>query len=618
MFFTNLKERIKSNPVIGTKPYLLIKVLYYLYMLTTTFSSEIFVGQAWNRAQNWFNFDIIGSYYLVFTINLLLGLFILFLGHYYFKCKISKPVLIIELVCLLGILVASLSFPTNFEYVDEYYKQSFGSDAIFKYHLSMEDRVHFLLSSLLLLLFLYDTIVIIPKTYKYKRTQMFFYYFLIAICLIAIIYSFFAESEKYKLIFTGGNIQPITSFLQNKNLFGNLLVFGIISSLLLDHYTNKIYYFFLSLLLSIILLFTNCKTGIITSIYLIFAYSIYTLIANFKNKTRRYTIISLLSILVITIFISYLTNNILWKILKTNFAKIFDSLTEEAGSTFYSRKEIQERIFTMLLNNPAFFIFGVGNYQFYHAAYFTADVKVVDIWHPHNAFYMALGEGGIIRLTAYILLTAYLFKILIKKIFKEKNKDAIVFLLLLVAFEIRSITEPDYFLSSTWVSIVFSFLVLIPILSLENISSDEPTFLLKYKNVNYMYYLSLLGSTLIGLGFVSEKIWFNVPLIIIGVILLSFSININKDKENKNKNSIYNYVLTSVLVLTGLIIKINGKANLATTIEFGLYSLVVSFITFYFALHLGLLKLSFNSLTKYELQNNIKQNNIKGNLINEK
>ena len=168
MFITNLKEKIKSNPVIGTKPYLLIKVLYYLYMLTTTFSSEIFVGQAWNRAQNWFEFDIIGSYYLVFTINLLLGLFILFLGHYYFKCKISKPILIIELVCLLGILVASLSFPTNFEYVDEYYKQSFGSDAIFKYH-------YFYYYSFMILLLLFLKHINISKLNLFFITLYFLY-----------------------------------------------------------------------------------------------------------------------------------------------------------------------------------------------------------------------------------------------------------------------------------------------------------------------------------------------------------------------------------------------------------------------------------------------------------
>ena len=623
MIITNLKEKIKSNPVIGTKPYLLIKVLYYLYMLTTTFSSEIFVGQAWNRAQNWFEFDIIGSYYLVFTINLLLGLFILFLGHYYFKCKISKPVLIIELVCLLGILVASLSFPTNFEYVDEYYKQSFGSDAIFKYHLSMEDRIHFLLSSILLLLFLYDTIVIIPKTYKYKRTQFVFYYFILSLCFIAIICSLILESNVYKDIFklnlSYWKLNGLASFLGTKNVFGTLLFFGIISSLLLENYTKNFVYFIFALILYVFTIFSFCKTSVAVGIFLILSYVLFAILSNLKNKKRRNVFLVIL-LLMITAFLVILLskNNPISNLFRINIKELFTRIKDDDSGTFYNRILMQERIFSLLLSNPTFFIFGIGNYQFYHAAFFTADILVVDIWHPHNAIFMALGEGGIIRLAAYILLTLYLIKILIKSIFKSKNKDAILFLLLLIAFEIRSISEPDYFLSSTWVSIVFSFLILIPILSLENKSSDETTFLVKNKNVNYMYYLSLLGSSLIGLGFVSGKIWFNVPLIIIGVILLSISININKDSENKHNNSIFNCILISVLVLTGLIIKINGKANLATTIEFGLYSLVVSFITFYFALHFGLLKLSFNSLTKYELQNNITQNNIKGNLINEK
>ena len=622
MVISNIKNKLIDNPVIGAKPYLLIKVLYYLYMITTVFSGEVFVGQAWNDKFNWFDFDIIGSYFLIFSINLLLGLFILFLGQYYFKCKINKPILVVELICLIGIIVASFSFPAKFQYIDSYYQAQFGKNAVFTYYLNIEDRIHYFLTTLLLLLFFYNTFVIIPATYKYKRSQFGFYYFIIGLCFIAIIYSLFADFNIYKEIFTLDlklwNSYGLKSFLGTKNVFGSLLLFGMISSLLLENYTKKIVYLFVAIFLYIEIIFSMCKVSVVAGLFLIITYMIYTLLTNLKDKFRRSLYISLIgsSIIILTILL-LLNNNPLSYLLKRNFSEILNRVADEDSGTFFNRRLIQERIFVFLLNNPSFFIFGVGNYQFYHVAFFAADDITVNIWHPHNGVFMALGEGGIIRLLAYILLHVYLLEILINKIFKGKNKDAILYLLILITYEIRTITEPDYFLSSTWVSVIFTFLIVVPIISLNIKEENETTFTLKNKNVNYMYYLSLLASSIIGIGFVSNKIWFNVPLITLGVILLSYSIYFNPDKKNLVNNTIYNFGLTSALLLTGFVIKINNHANLATTIEFGFYSFVVSLFSFYFVTHFNYLKLSFVSLTNIENKFDKKNLKIKGNLINE-
>ena len=624
MLIDNIKTRLINNQVIGKRPYLLVKTLYYLYMLTTIFSSEIFVGQAWNTKFNWFDFDIIGSYFLIFSINLLLGLFILFLGQYYFKCKINKPILVVELVCLIGIIVASFSFPTKFEYFDSKYRMDFGNNATFTYYLTIEDRIHYFLTTLLLLLFFYNTFVIIPYIFKKEKSQFVFYYFIIALCFVAIIYSLFAEHDIYKQIFEfrfkTWKLKGFSSFLGTKNVFGALLLFGIISSLLLENYTKKIIYLFISIFLYIAMVFSMCKIGVISGIFLISTYMIYATLTSRKNKFRRNFYLSLItSAVVILVILFLLDNNPLSKILKSNFGEILNRVTDEDGGTFFNRRLMQERIFVFLLNNPSYFIFGVGNFQFYHVAFFAADDLIIDIWHPHNGVFMVLGEGGIIRLLAYILLHVYLLKIIIKSISKEKNMNAILYLLILISYEIRTITEPDYFLSATWVSVIFTFLIVVPIMSLNVNEESETSYVLKYKNANYLYFTSLASSSLIGLGFVSSKIWFSIPIIIVGTISLALSINLNPDSENKVRNTLYSLALSSSLLLTGFIIKLNNHDNLATTIEFGFYSFMLSIVSFYFIAHFNFIKLSFSTWTNIEtIYNGYYNLNTKGNLKNEK
>ena len=102
------------------------------------------------------------------------------------------------------------------------------------------------------------------------------------------------------------------------------------------------------------------------------------------------------------------------------------------------------------------------------------------------------------------------------------------------------------------------------------------------------------------LGLTSNNIVFQLLLISIGIIVQASSKALNDDKINQRNLSIYVYSLEAALLLTSILLKINNMVNLATMIEFGIYSAILTFASFYLVLNLGLIKLSFISWTQIE------------------
>ena len=600
MIVSKIKDRLIENPVVGKKPYLLIKILYYLYMLTTILSADIFIGQAWEEQNHWFGFYIIGSYYLIFSINVMLGLFLVFLNQYYFKYKLNTKLLCIEAFCLIGIIVASFSFPSHFSYSDKYFAPN---SPAFIFDLALIDRIHYLFSSLHLLLFFYVTFTYIPKAYNQIK-PFFFYKTIIFICLLAILYSFIFENNIYTSIFKGNldiwNREHIKSFLGHKNNYGLVLLYGMIAALFLEYYTKKVRYFGLSVVFYIAMFFSQCKTSILVGFILLAFYAWFALLTSLQDSRRRNKYIIVIAACLAVFIILLFSQGSLSRVIKQNFNTMVDWIFDKEVGTINTRRIMQERIFSLIISNPVFLIFGIGNYQFNYASFFAADVLVVNVWQPHNGFYMALGEGGLIRLISYLILTYYLIKRIFIIIFKDKNEIGYFLFVLLLIFEIRSLVEPEYFLSGSWSSVFFSYLICLPILSTNIKENGGSTFNLKYKDVNFQTILYVCCPAIIMLGLTSNNIVFQLLLISIGIIVQASSKALNDDKINQRNLSIYVYSLEAVLLLTSILLKINNMVNLATMIEFGIYSAILTFASFYLVLNLGLIKLSFISWTQIE------------------
>lgn len=596
--------KLKNNTsnVIGTIPYLLTKLVYYLYMVLAIFSAEIFVGVAWNNQNHWFDFNIIGSYFLIFSMNLLVGLFLLFLGFKYFGCKLNKKVIAIELVCLIGMIVASSYFPSHFSYTDSYYINNFGSNATFTYNLDITSRLQFLFTSINLLLFYYVSFTIIPKTMKYKLHQEYFYYFIILMCFIAIIYSFIVEEKEYSSLFLNLNTFPsgISSFLGTKNVFGTLLSFGIICLILLSYYKKKNIYFVFATLFLLELLITQNRTGIISSAFIYICYVVFALITDWKIKSRRYFFIAFTSTLIVTLLVLlFIPENGLSKIIKVNINEIFTRIVNNDG-TFNSRVIIWKRIIALLLEYPIFFVFGVGNYQFNYASFFAADVYEVNIWQPHNSILMVMGEGGIIRLIIYLLFQLYLLYIISKKVIKEKNFDALLLFILLLGFYLRSISEPENFFSATWSSVIYTFLIAIPILSLNIDKNITNNFDISKTSFNLIAVFALFTPTLLCTGFISVRMYFALPTFILGIVLQFTFINLLRNKSYYKEVKYFILITDLFLLIPALIFKIIRLNNLATNIEFFFFSFIVNFLLLYYSSYFKLLKVEFNNWTILE------------------
>ena len=582
-----IKPYISAKPPFGTKPFVLISILFFLYLFTIVLHSEIFTGQAWNEIEHWFSFNLIGSYLYVFLLNLVLGSFIIFLGSYYFSIKLNKKVLIMCLILLLGETLAAFTFPKHFTYTDETYKLDYGSNAIFTYNLDMISRVMYYFTSINSFIFLYVCFSIMPNIFIYHKQFYWIYFSIIFICFAAFFYSLIKEFDQYKIIFNYGTWGGLASFMGTKNNYGFLLFLGLISSILLSYYKKNYYFLLITLFLFINMFLTHSRTCIITSSIIILLYLIYLFVQIFKVNKKKASIIFAIFFVVIALFLLSFSipNNRLNNLFNQVLDRLVFYLTDKDGGTLQSRYTIQYRLINLLYQNPSFLIFGLGNHQFGFAFYFAADSGKVNVWQPHNAFFNALGEGGLIRFVIYILFTLYLFYFLIVKLFKEKNKDAFIYLCILFAFEVRGLVEPEYFFSTSLTSIFCTLIILIPLLAIGKKEDKSNSYGLRKRIISKGTLLFIIAPIFMTCSLLTSSISISVSLFMLSLII--YIIGGVCNYQSKHRYAWLNFIITNSVInisLALLVKKIYGE-SLIIYLQGILFTLIESYSLYYLFLH---------------------------------
>ncbi len=308
----------------------------------------------------------------------------------------------------------------------------------------------FLLSVILILLFMYIGFFVFPKRVTTIKPLRFFGYIIFAFVASLMIYSYIAEGSLYgpflyNLFYTQGPLSGLKSYILNSNAFGMCLLIGTIFCCINHSIEKKWFYFPLMIIFHLQMIFTFCRTGLVVTGFIVVSYMIYSIITTFRGHVVRNIIMSILlanTVLIIISFsfASYLTEGL--------FIPYLYNALMSFGNTnsLESRFKIWAITIEIMKNNPLSLIVGEGygtlNYILFHVCLFK---NGWDIIPTHNSYLGLLAQGGFSTLLSYAALLVYSIVLLAKN---YRKSPALLFAINLgvLAFSLYSIIETIHYL----------------------------------------------------------------------------------------------------------------------------------------------------------------------------
>ena len=400
-----------------------------------------------------------GAEFLVTVLgSLLISGLLIYLGHRYFTIKFRAPIAIITSILFLGNLMAVLLFPTVW-----------ADPNGVEYVLTGELRFSYILAYGAQMLFMYIFLGMGPQVQKGENGLAFVIEFVIGAALVGIVYSYITEWSKYvnyfSALFSGQAMPPredIKSYTYICNTYGALLFYGGAAELALHHRDRRMWRLALSFLFFLACIPVQSKTTTISFGLMFFLYLILDGFILIKEKKRLhgYILLSLLSIFVIVSTILYFTPSNL-RAFVNNF---WDNYVFDKSSTFMARVRIWDDVTGLLTDKPSFFIFGLGNTNYFYVTLFTMGYGRPTA-AAHNGFIEVFGRGGIIALLAYAAFLVYFVVIFIKLVKRQHTRHYWYYVIFLIAFFARSMAESEALISPDWNGIIACAFGVFPVLS---------------------------------------------------------------------------------------------------------------------------------------------------------
>ena len=302
--------------------------------------------------------------------------------------------------------------------------------------------------------FIYIGLFVFPRRFTSLAFIKYLGYALFVFLGVLIIYGYIADFDKYIAFFkhilnidrTDPDIyhKTVTSFIIHRNAYGMCMMLGIIFAFINHSIEKKWFYYLFAAIFFINMIFSLCKTGLIISILIIFAYVLYRLIVTLKDHKKRNIIIlaSIGGVAIIalgTLGLSYLSEG---KILGSIYNAIKD-LTS-GGQSLDFRSFIWDNTY-QLLRDGNWAIgrgFGVINLLLQPMNQASHGEKV---FPTHSAYLGLLAEGGILFLLAYIALLGYSVYIAYK-CYKKNPGLTITMSFGVIAFVLYSFIETIHYL----------------------------------------------------------------------------------------------------------------------------------------------------------------------------
>lgn len=394
------------------------------------FSSTFFLQARFKSSFDVMGLDDISFYLWAFTLAVFYIVFRLF-SYRYFEVEFNFIVFAVlsafALLNILGAIVAK----------DIFYQGNL------IYTFSISDKFRSIVLALLLFYCFYLLIQVVPKLVKSEKAYLLFYLGFSIVALIAIIYSYIAESEQYIKIFASKEVYifPFKSFTSNRNTYAYLLFIGLVSQAMLIVYRPRIVHWVLFFFYGFNIVFPGSKTCFGLGALFFVAFVIYNLIYRIKRHPFRAILPLIIFILISTFLLSFglVDCGGILSYVYNFFQSVLKEVSGTGLKTFGARFDqfnLAINLFSSSLNN---LFLGVG-YGGGYAAFFIASHGSMKYDAIDSAFANDILNGGLFNLIFAILGWAFLLGLVVYSLYK-KDRYSFLYLAIYVCVILRSLTE---------------------------------------------------------------------------------------------------------------------------------------------------------------------------------
>jgi O-antigen ligase len=438
--------------------YLITSVLMVLFLAATVVFEEstAFLDIPFSSQMS----DV--EFYLSFSIVLFLAMSILYISFHYYKISINWIFIVLCALLLAGDVIAVLTFPTE---------SHLASDPSSVYLLTPFIRLRFIASWFIACFAFYLIFAVFPKLSITSRTWDFYFYAVIAVALVAILYSYISEGASYSNIFSHiqneGDYQPPQSFTNNRNTYGALLWMGIMATLFMHVRNHRWWDFLIVLFLYLNVLLTISRTSIICSSIFILAWFIWFYAATVKTHPVGDNVVLGVILFLIVLAVIVVNTPLIYHLprIRHLVEKLKDQLGNVQGFTLDWRTPIWSATIDVWKSSPLTILFGLGDWNFtWYLGWYYEGFGAGAMGYAHSGFFDVLGRLGLFGIVMYGLMLAY-FVFLIIKSFKAKHRTTFTTLLMLVMMLCHSFSESTDLLDATTEDLVLLVMIFCPLLT---------------------------------------------------------------------------------------------------------------------------------------------------------
>jgi len=535
------------------------------------------------------NADFFQGYYdSRFTLNSAITLFVIlilvFAIYFFIEFKKNKghknKFIFIFLTLFFGLGIFSIWKMGTHELI--------GKSTTVIFNQSIDNRIIYTFSLIISYLLMLSLLIVLPSRKGGLKITRLLSYGIILTGIIAICFSFYKDFAFYKELFSGNSIKQylgITSFFNNKNVFGFCLMAGIFATVTLSFKKMHWWYYLIIFIFFIFMVLTTSSTSCLASLLFILLFLLYRFIRTIKAHTKRNLII--LSVLILIIVGGAITFSLLVKYNVSPFPSISSFIIEQFFSKDFSSLTGRIPYWQSILNllSPEEMAIGCGykNFNDLIDAYLFSNGQIP--MHSADSVYVQIiGSYGVIGLILYSLYIIYLFYISFYLIKKKKTDIGMISLILLFSLSVYGIAEnctlagismKGLSVSVTFLPILISEYQSINKAKVESVYEKVDDSFINVSPISYFLNLSLSGALVIVSSLFifpsirSQKmsgILIAISALCLGILLIPYIVNVIH-KKNSNKNYVINYfeflyfsfrpIIIPLLILIGSIVCIN-------------------------------------------------------------
>lgn len=442
------------------KPVYVFFLLFFgLYLLLSFFATE--AVNIFQDGHGIFMNDV--EAFMMNTMAIVMGITLIAFAKRFFHTKNNYFIILVLFLLLLSNAYALFSFPNSYV---------LGNGIT--YELDWSKRFRYAYAFLNTVIAVYTMVVIGPQCKLTKRGWNYAYLFLSAVVLASIIYSYIVEIDAYKSLFNGASCWTgVSSFTQNKNTYGSLILFGIMAEFYLL-FTDKRWWWHLPVIVfySANEFLSFCKTSIVCVSLLYLILMVYWFANNLikGHHVQSTTVIFLLYIALLSAFTYFVFHG--EEVFGGGFLSgicraIRDAIVSPEGSTLEAREVIRRAVIGELKRDPSYLLFGFGETNFSFVIGFTDDFwGNMAFFYAHNTFLEIWGRGGLVRLGCYVIALIALLILIIVHLFDKKNSTAWLLLIFYLIFLLQSSVESEFLFGNDMKSTILNFLIVMPAMSM--------------------------------------------------------------------------------------------------------------------------------------------------------